>query len=91
VIGERQVDGSSGRSRRARVALAAVLLALAASGAGVAAAPSDAVEELLFELQMVPLDGQAPPPFTLETLAGPSVSLADFRGKVILLYFWATW
>jgi cytochrome oxidase Cu insertion factor (SCO1/SenC/PrrC family) len=76
--------------RRVRIALAGVLLALTASGAG-AAGRSDAVEDLLFELQMVPLDAQAPAPFTLATLTGTHVSLADFRGKVVLLYFWATW
>jgi peroxiredoxin len=29
--------------------------------------------------------------FSLETLAGKKVSLASFRGKVVLLSFWATW
>lgn len=31
------------------------------------------------------------PGFTLNSLAGDRVSLADFRGKVVLLNFWATW
>jgi len=30
-------------------------------------------------------------PFTLKDLNGRQVSLVDFRGKVILLNFWATW
>ncbi len=30
-------------------------------------------------------------PFTLKDLAGKQVSLADFKGKVVLLDFWATW
>ena len=34
--------------------------------------------------------GQAPE-FTLPDLAGAAVSLKDLRGKVVLLYFWATW
>ena len=31
------------------------------------------------------------PDFTLENLEGESVRLADFRGKFVLLNFWATW
>ena len=70
--------------------LAAVLLALLVS-VGVARAATEAIEDLLFDLQLVPLDGQAPPPFTLEALDGKRVSLTDFKGQVVFLYFWATW
>jgi cytochrome c biogenesis protein CcmG/thiol:disulfide interchange protein DsbE len=35
--------------------------------------------------------GQNAPPFVLNDIAGKRVSLADQRGKVILLNFWATW
>jgi peroxiredoxin len=31
------------------------------------------------------------PDFTLEDLRGNSVTLSDYRGKVVLLDFWATW
>jgi len=31
------------------------------------------------------------PPFSLKTLNGSQVSLGDFKGKPILLKFWATW
>jgi cytochrome oxidase Cu insertion factor (SCO1/SenC/PrrC family) len=49
------------------------------------------LEDLLWDLQIVPLDGQTPPDFTLGSLAGKKVSLRAFRGKPVLLYFWATW
>jgi cytochrome oxidase Cu insertion factor (SCO1/SenC/PrrC family) len=58
-----------------------------------AAAPvsADTVADLLFELGFVPLDGRPPPAFTLAGLDGRPVSLAQLRGRVVLLYFWATW
>lgn len=31
------------------------------------------------------------PPFSLKTLDGSQVSLKDFKGKPVLLKFWATW
>jgi cytochrome oxidase Cu insertion factor (SCO1/SenC/PrrC family) len=31
------------------------------------------------------------PDFSLEDLSGKMVHIKDYRGKVILLYFWATW
>lgn len=35
--------------------------------------------------------GSKAPDFTLETPDGRSLSLSDFRGKTVLLNFWATW
>jgi peroxiredoxin len=35
--------------------------------------------------------GKAAPSFTLQDLNGKPVSLSDFKGKVIVLDFWATW
>ncbi len=31
------------------------------------------------------------PDFTLQTLGGQTVKLSDYRGKAVLLNFWATW
>ena len=38
-----------------------------------------------------PLKGQPAPGFTLEDLSGNKVSLAGYKGKAVLLNFWATW
>ncbi|MGF1547766.1 MAG: redoxin domain-containing protein [Thiotrichales bacterium] len=32
-----------------------------------------------------------PPPLVYEDIQGQRVNLADYRGKPLLLYFWATW
>ena len=36
-------------------------------------------------------EGTPAPGFSMENLTGDQVNLADFRGKVVLLNFWATW
>ena len=38
-----------------------------------------------------PLLGQQAPNFTLVNLQGKRVSLADYRGKAVVVDFWATW
>ncbi|NPA41658.1 MAG: TlpA family protein disulfide reductase [Aquificae bacterium] len=35
--------------------------------------------------------GKPAPDFKLKTLDGKEVSLSDYRGKVVLINFWATW
>lgn len=37
------------------------------------------------------LVGQAAPDFTLTDMQGQKVTLSQFRGKVVILNFWATW
>jgi cytochrome oxidase Cu insertion factor (SCO1/SenC/PrrC family) len=34
---------------------------------------------------------KAAPAFTLPDLGGHPVKLADYKGKVVLLFYWATW
>jgi cytochrome oxidase Cu insertion factor (SCO1/SenC/PrrC family) len=36
-------------------------------------------------------EGTLAPDFNLEDIVGNRVSLQDFRGKVVLIDFWATW
>jgi cytochrome oxidase Cu insertion factor (SCO1/SenC/PrrC family) len=55
-------------------------------------AADKALEDLMFDLQLVPMQGQVPPPLELERSSdGTKVSLAEHRGRPVMLYFWATW
>lgn len=38
-----------------------------------------------------PLVGKPAPAFTLQDVNGKKISLADYKGKALLLNFWATW
>jgi peroxiredoxin len=46
---------------------------------------------LLGMASRLPLVGGPAPEITLQDLQGQEVKLADLRGKVVLLNFWATW
>jgi peroxiredoxin len=43
------------------------------------------------ESRFVPWTATSTPPLTLRDLSGTSHTLADYRGQVVLLNFWATW
>jgi peroxiredoxin len=51
-----------------------------------AAAPDTPSAEGLPDLR-----GKQAPPFTLKTVDGKTVSLSDYKGKAVLVNFWATW
>jgi cytochrome oxidase Cu insertion factor (SCO1/SenC/PrrC family) len=69
--------------RGSTVALALALLTVGSAGA---AAPDFA------SLQVQPYQPPKPAPaFALPSIDGRTVRLEDFRGKVVLLFFWATW
>jgi cytochrome c biogenesis protein CcmG/thiol:disulfide interchange protein DsbE len=60
-------------------------LASTPQGELVASAAGDASQYL------TPLQGKPAPGFTLEDLNGKNVSLSDYKGKALLINFWATW
>lgn len=42
-------------------------------------------------LGMEDYQGKSSPAFTVEKIGGGTISLSDFKGKVVLVDFWATW
>lgn len=70
--------------------LQAMLASEAASGtaAGAASGGSPATDP---DIPENPLQGQVAPAFTLKDTSGRPVSLADYKGKAVVLDFWATW
>jgi cytochrome oxidase Cu insertion factor (SCO1/SenC/PrrC family) len=72
-----------------RVWMAGAMLAVVVVSGGAAAAGT--LTDLAIDFRMNPLDGQVAPAFMLSALDGKRLSLADFKGQVVLLYFWASW
>ena len=81
----------------AGVALIGVWLALplllpeAPRLAGLSRGPGDSVEDLMMDLQIIPIDPRPARAFSLETLDGKRLALAELAGRPLLLYFWASW
>jgi cytochrome oxidase Cu insertion factor (SCO1/SenC/PrrC family) len=66
----------------------AVVLLLAALAGPAAAGPAPDFAGM----QVQPFEPPKPAPdFALPDLEGKTVRLADFRGKTVMLFFWATW
>jgi thiol-disulfide isomerase/thioredoxin len=67
---------------RGPIRLAVLVFGLACGGAVPLAFASEALQ---------PWSGGATPRLRLKTLAGDELSLADFRGRIVIVNFWATW
>ena len=72
--------------RRAAVAASFAAALLAAAAAHTATVPDFAGMSVQSYAPPKPA-----PPFSLPDLEGKLHSLGDFRGKVLMLFFWATW
>jgi thiol-disulfide isomerase/thioredoxin len=65
---------------------------LVASLAWAAPASADDIDRYVRELQLNALAGERAPGFSLPKVdGGGKTSLAEQQGKVVLVYFWATW
>lgn len=49
------------------------------------------ISPMIVKVAAVPQVGSLAPDVSLKTLQGKKVALSDYRGKVVLLNFWATW
>ena len=68
-----------------------ILAAVAAAVTLTAAAPVLAAPDFA-SLQIQQYDPPRPAPaFSLPDLKGRNATLAELRGKVVMLFFWATW
>ncbi len=76
--------------RTCRVALLAMTLIGVLTGGSRLHATS--LQQSVTELGLTELRGdRIAPAFRLSDLEGQMVSLQDYRGKVVMLYFWTTW
>jgi thiol-disulfide isomerase/thioredoxin len=58
---------------------------------GKAGQSGQAPDEDMSEAEEPHFNGKAAPGFSLTTLEGKKVSLSDYKGKAVLVNFWATW
>jgi cytochrome oxidase Cu insertion factor (SCO1/SenC/PrrC family) len=77
---------------RSAIVAAVILGLVAATGLGVAD-PKPGIDAAAWQAAGVvplPRPGQAPP-LGLSDLSGKSVDLRQLRGRLVMVYFWATW
>jgi thiol-disulfide isomerase/thioredoxin len=60
-------------------------------GESLAKADSQALDQLFGDMGVIKLVQALPVEIRLKDLNGRSVSLSDFRGKIVFLNFWTTW
>jgi peroxiredoxin len=76
--------------KRAKALLLLLFVVLAVTAAGLSCAPPGTAAS-----ERSPVTGwqigNVAPDFTLADIDGKSVSLSDYRGKPVLINFWATW
>ena len=84
---------ASGRRKLAALVAGLAVVSVMLSGAPSATPADKSLDDLLFDLQLVPLEGKTPPPFELERLGdGQKVDAGRAsRARPLFLYFWATW
>ena len=78
------------KAEQARLQQMKLTLVPDASAASAASAPDDAASASSEE-NSTPLNGQIAPAFTLQDLNGNKVSLSAYKGRPLVVDFWATW
>jgi cytochrome oxidase Cu insertion factor (SCO1/SenC/PrrC family) len=71
--------------RRTLFALLLAVAALAIAGAAVN------LDQLMQDFRVIQTGRTPAPAFALSVIGGQPVTLAEQRGRPVLLYFWATW
>ncbi|HSB34744.1 MAG TPA: TlpA disulfide reductase family protein [Nitrospirota bacterium] len=78
-----QTDAKSGSTKKI-LFLVVVIIAVALAVAG------HFIKDRKIEKKII-TTGDRAPDFSLASLNGRSISLADLRGKIVMVHFWATW
>jgi len=89
------MHGNMKQSIRIRLLLIASFLMLVSGSARAVEAqaePAASVRQMMIDFGVqLPQQRKPAPLFSLPKLGGGEISLADARGKLVLLHFWATW